>query len=250
MGWIQCHYFVKDSTMDNWIFMPRVPQSVLHWWENMVDRGEKGARQGWEGNFIVWSRRTGVKHNTWLSFKRDAMIFAGYHLIGCDSKALWEFRGEQGFGRSEKERKLGGGLVGGWKKKKKTKCKERTRESEGRKDERSRVSERKERNERDRRWRNPLHMSLFTWIYYSCGVPVEKCWWVVFQWVFQLRKKCLLALAGMEKGLRNSSLASRFCLKTLQRPAFSIFSSYLFSFSFSYSFLSLLPLCSHAMVSQ
>ncbi len=79
---------------------------------------------------------------------------------------------------------------------------------------------------------------------------VEKCWWVVFQWAFQLRKKCLLALAGMEKGLRNSSLASRFCLKTLQRPAFSIFSSYLFSFSFSYSFLSLLPLCSHVMVSQ
>ncbi len=49
MGWIQCHYFVKDSTMDNWIFMPRVPQSVLHLWENMVDRGEKGARQGWDG---------------------------------------------------------------------------------------------------------------------------------------------------------------------------------------------------------
>lgn len=142
----------------------------------------------------MWSRRTGVKHNTWLSFKRDAMILAGYHLIGCDSKALWEFRGEQGFRRTEKERKLGVGLVGGWKKKKK-KCKERTSESEGRKDERSRASERKERNERDRRWRNPLHMSLFTWIYYFCrgkvlmgGVPVsflaqkKSAYWLSLEW--------------------------------------------------------------------
>lgn len=103
--------------------MPRVLQSDLHWWE-------KGARPGWdgmgrEGNCIVWSRRTAVKHNTWQSFKRDAMILAGYHLIGCDSKALWEFRREQGFRRSEKERKLGGGLVGGWKKKKRSVKRER-----------------------------------------------------------------------------------------------------------------------------
>lgn len=87
-------------------------------------------------------------------------------------------------------------------------------------------------------------------ILYTCHslhgstIPVvEKCWWVVFQWAFQLRKKCLLALTGMKKGLRNSSLASRFCLKTLQRLAFSIFSSYLLSFS--YLFLSLSCLSAH-----
>lgn len=89
-------------------------------------------------------------------------------------------------------------------------------------------------------------------ILYTChslhgsAIPVvEKCWWVVFQWAFQLRKKCLLALAGTKKGLRNSSLASRFCLKTLQWPAFSIFSSCLLSFSFSYLFLSLSCLSPH-----
>ncbi len=216
------------------------------WWTE-GKRGPDRDGTGWEGNCIVWSRRTGVKHNTWLSFKRDAMIFAGYHLIGCDSKALWEFRGEQGFGRSEKERKLGGGLVGGVEKEKKTKCKERTRESEGRIDEEAEWA----------KGRKGMRETVAGEILYTCHflpgstIPVvEKCWWVVFQWAFQLRKKCLLALAGMEKGLRNSSLASRFCLKTLQRPAFSIFSSYLFSFSFSYLFLSLLPRCSHVMVSQ
>jgi len=87
--------------------MPRVPQSVPCWQNNMAERG-----LGWVGRGIVLCG-TGVKHNTWRSFKRDAMILAGYHLIGCDSKALWEFRGEQGFRLSEKERKLGGGLVKG-----------------------------------------------------------------------------------------------------------------------------------------
>lgn len=172
------------------------------------------------------------------------MILAGYHLIGCDSKALWEFRGEQGFRRSEKERKLGGGLVG----EKKTKCKERTREAEGRKDERSRASERKERNERDRRWRNPLHMSLFTWIYYSCGgkvlmggVPVS----------FSAQKKVLTGSRWNGEGLEE--LFPRFTLLSEDFAAASIFYLLLLSaliFIFLFILFTLLPLCSLAVVFQ
>ncbi len=129
------------------------------------------------------------------------------------------------YGSSEESRGLGarrkrenweGDWLGGGKRK--TKCKERKRESEGRKDERSRASERKERNERDRRWRNPLHMSLFTWIYYSCGgkvlmggVPVS---------FSAQKKKCLLALANGE-GLEE--LFPRFTLLSEDFAAASIF---------------------------
>lgn len=112
IGWILCHFFVIHSTMGNWIFITNAMCAAIS--PSLAgkyggQRGEKG-RDRMEGELhcagLVWN-------NTWRSFKRDAMILAGYHLIGCDSKALWEFRGEQGFWRSEKERKLGGGLVKG-----------------------------------------------------------------------------------------------------------------------------------------
>lgn len=95
--------------MSNWIFF----YNKCHVCRNQSLVGRKIRwKEGWDGRGIALCG-TGVKHNTWLSFKRDAMILAGYHLIGCDNKALWEFRGEQEFRLSEKGRKLGGGLVKG-----------------------------------------------------------------------------------------------------------------------------------------
>lgn len=130
------------------------------------------------------------------------------------------------YGSSEESRGLGAqrkrenwelDWLGGGKRKKK-KCKERTRESEGRKDERSRASERKERNERDRRWRNPLHMSLFTWIYYFCrgkvlmgGVPVS----------FLAQKKVLTGSRWNGEGLEE--LFPRFTLLSEDFATASIF---------------------------